>query len=345
MPRSAGPHVAGRNSMAGRRRGRYRPLVPGIFEPELSRRLRGATHVLIAGAGGGFDVYAGLPLALALREAGTRVTLASFAVSELDRIPAHTWLRSGLVAVGPDSPGNDRYFPERTLARWLDRAGHDPVVYAFARTGVRPLRAAYRALIERLGVDAVVLADGGTDILMRGDEAGIGTPEEDMTSLAAVAGLDVPVKAVVSLGFGIDSHHGICHAHVLENLASLQRAGAYLGGFSIPPSSAAARAYVDAVAHANASTPLHASIVNGQVAAAVQGRLRRRPRHLPHGRHRTVRQPAHGDVLHRRPGRPGEPRPLSAQPGAHPHPHGGGPGDRGVSRLRPDDAPPPPLPQ
>ncbi|WP_344134351.1 DUF1152 domain-containing protein [Luedemannella flava] len=245
--------------------------MPGIFEPELSRRLRGATHVLIAGAGGGFDVYAGLPLALALREAGTRVTLASFAVSELDRIPAHTWLRSGLVAVGPDSPGNDRYFPERTLARWLDRAGHDPVVYAFARTGVRPLRAAYRALIERLGVDAVVLADGGTDILMRGDEAGIGTPEEDMTSLAAVAGLDVPVKAVVSLGFGIDSHHGICHAHVLENLASLQRAGAYLGGFSIPPSSAAARAYVDAVAHANASTPLHASIVNGQVAAAVRG--------------------------------------------------------------------------
>jgi hypothetical protein len=188
------------------------PIVSGIFEQPLSRLLSGSVHVLVARAGGGFDVYAGLPLALALRNAGTKVTLASFAVSELDQIPPKDWLRSGLVAVGPDSPGNNRYFPERTLARWLKTNGHDPVVYAFARTGVRPLRAAYRSLVERTGIDAIVLADGGTDILMRGDEAGIGTPEEDMTSLAAVAGLDVPRKAVVSLGFGIDSHHGICRA-------------------------------------------------------------------------------------------------------------------------------------
>ncbi|MEV4412012.1 DUF1152 domain-containing protein [Catellatospora sp. NPDC049609] len=242
-----------------------------LFEPPVSRRLRDARHVLIAGAGGGFDVYAGLPLALALRNAGTRVTLASFAVSELGQLHPAAWVRTGLAAVRPDSAGNDRYFPERTLARWLAGQGHDPVVYAFARTGVRPLRAAYRALVASLGIDAVVLADGGTDILMRGDEAGLGTPEEDMTSLAAVAGLDVPVKLVLSLGFGIDSHHGVCHAHVLENLAALQRAGAYLGAFSIPPGSAEATAYLDAVAHAARETPLHASIVNTQVASALRG--------------------------------------------------------------------------
>ncbi|GAA1602050.1 DUF1152 domain-containing protein [Saccharothrix algeriensis] len=245
--------------------------VHALFEPPVSQRLRQARHVLVAGAGGGFDVYAGLPLAFALRNAGTRVTLASFAVSELGQLGPGAWRRTGLATVRPDSPGNDRYFPERTLARWLAGQGHDPVVYAFQRTGVRPLRAAYRALIESLGIDAVVLADGGTDILMRGDEAGLGTPEEDMTSLAAVAGLKVPVKLVVSLGFGIDAHHGVCHAHVLENLAALQRAGAYLGAFSIPPGSAEARAYVDAVAHAARETPLHASIVNTQVAAALRG--------------------------------------------------------------------------
>jgi hypothetical protein len=93
--------------------------MPAIFEPAISQRLRSATHVLVAGAGGGFDVYAGLPLALALRNAGTRVTLASFAVSELDQLSASSWLRTGLAAVRPDSTGNHRYFPERTLARWL----------------------------------------------------------------------------------------------------------------------------------------------------------------------------------------------------------------------------------
>lgn len=242
-----------------------------IFEPPLSQRLRQSRHVLVAGAGGGFDVYAGLPLALALRNAGVQVTLAGFAVSELGALHPDDWVRTGLAAVRPDSAGNDRYFPERTLARWLAAQGHDPVVYAFARTGVRPLRAAYRALIGSLGIDAVVLADGGTDILMRGDEAGLGTPEEDMTSLAAVAGLAVPQKIVVSLGFGIDSHHGVCHAHVLENIAALQRAGAYLGAFSVPHGSAEATAYADAVAHAARQTPLHDSIVHAQVAAALRG--------------------------------------------------------------------------
>ena len=81
----------------------------------------------------------------------------------------------------------------------------------------------------------------------------------------------MPSKLVVSLGFGIDSHHGICHAHVLENIAALQREGAFLGAFSIPPRSAEAAAYRDAVAHARRDTPQTSSIVNGQVAAAVRG--------------------------------------------------------------------------
>lgn len=93
-----------------------------------------------------------------------------------------------------------------------------------------------------------MLVDGGTDILMRGDEAGLGTPEEDITSLAAVASLEVPTKLVCCLGFGIDAYHGVNHVQVLENLAALDRAGGY-----------------------QAATPLRPSIVNGQIAAASHG--------------------------------------------------------------------------
>jgi hypothetical protein len=116
-----------------------------------------------------------------------------------------------------------------------------------------------------------VLVDGGTDILMRGDEAGLGTPEEDITSLAAVASLEVPTKLVCCLGFGIDAYHGVNHVQVLENLAALDRAGGYLGALSIPSSSAEAVRYRVAVAHAQAATPLRPSIVNGQIAAASHG--------------------------------------------------------------------------
>ncbi|MFG2039584.1 hypothetical protein [Dactylosporangium sp. NPDC048998] len=38
--------------------------------PPLFAALRGKRNVLIAGAGGGFDVYAGLPLAFTLRADG-----------------------------------------------------------------------------------------------------------------------------------------------------------------------------------------------------------------------------------------------------------------------------------
>lgn len=242
-----------------------------LHEPPLFAALKDAERVLVAGAGGGFDVYAGIPLALALTSMGKTVHLANLSFSALDLIEPTAWCEPGLAAISPETSGHGEYFPERTLARWLDSQNLGSTVYAFPRTGVRPLRAAYRALVRRLDIDGIVLIDGGTDILMRGDEAGVGTPEEDVTSLAAVAGVDVPVRLVVCAGFGIDAYHGVCHAHVLENLAALDRDGAYLGALSIPRDSREAARYVNAVEHARRHTPRRPSIVNGQIAAAVRG--------------------------------------------------------------------------
>ncbi|MGH3378539.1 MAG: DUF1152 domain-containing protein [Actinoallomurus sp.] len=242
-----------------------------LHEPPLFAALGSAERVLVAGAGGGFDVYAGLPLALTLGRLGKEVHLANLSFSALDLIDLDAWHTPGLATIGPATSGHDGYFPERTLARWLDAKGLDPTVHAFPRTGVRPLRAAYEALVRLLDIDAVVLVDGGTDIVMRGDEAGLGTPEEDVTSLTAVAGLDLPVRLVVCAGFGIDAYHGVCHAHVLENLAALDRDGAYLGALSIPRDSEEAALYLDAVEHARLHTAARPSIVNGQIAAALRG--------------------------------------------------------------------------
>lgn len=236
--------------------------------------LGNAQRVLIAGAGGGFDVYAGLPLAVALRNDGKTVHLANLSIDNLYRLDKRDWVEPGVAAITPDTLGGDSSLaggPERTLARWLAGHGLPSTVYAFPRTGVRPLRAGYRKLAKRLDLDAIVLVDGGTDILMRGDEAALGTPVEDATSLAAVTGTPVPTKLVASIGFGIDAYHGINHVQVLENIAALDRAGAYLGAFTVPSHGPEAAFYRDAVAHAQASTPGRVSIVNGQIAAALTG--------------------------------------------------------------------------
>jgi hypothetical protein len=112
-----------------------------LATPPLFAALRGAKRVLIAGAGGGFDVYAGLPLALSLLDAGTQVSLANLSFTQLELVDLDAWLDANVAAVTTDTAGPDDYFPERTLARWL--ASHDlpPTVYAFQRTGVQPLRA------------------------------------------------------------------------------------------------------------------------------------------------------------------------------------------------------------
>jgi hypothetical protein len=140
--------------------------VTSLAVPPLFAALGGADGVLIAGAGGGFDVYAGLPLAIALWDAGRRGHLANLSFAQLELLDLDAWLAENVAAVTPDTTGLDEYFPERALARWL--AAHDlpATVHAFPKTGVQPLRAAYRHLINHLDVDAIVLVDGGTDILM-----------------------------------------------------------------------------------------------------------------------------------------------------------------------------------
>ncbi|MEV5836793.1 DUF1152 domain-containing protein [Nocardia sp. NPDC052112] len=236
-------------------------------------RLDGCSSVLIAGAGGGFDVYAGLPLAFTLRDAGVAVHFANLSFARLDRLGADAWLNEYVAAITPDALGPpDTYFPERALARWFALQNEPSTVFAFPRVGVVGLRAGYEILVERLGVDAIVLVDGGTDILLRGDEYLLGTPQEDAASLAAVAGIDyVPVRLVASIGFGIDAHHGVDHVHVLENIAELDARGAYLGAFSISSRSTEAQRYRAAVEHAADLTPKRPSLVNDQIAAALSG--------------------------------------------------------------------------
>jgi hypothetical protein len=236
-------------------------------------RIGGAQRVLVAGAGGGFDVFAGVPLFAALQVNGKSVFLANLTFTYLGGTDA-TALSRGLFRVGPATTGEAAYFPERYLAEWLARVGWPSDVYCFEKLGVRHVRAAYRTLVDLLEVDAIVLVDGGTDILMRGDEAGLGTPQEDMVSLASVTALDdVPTRLVTCVGFGIDAFHGVCHAHFLENVAALDAEGAFFGATSLLRSMPEGAAFAAAVEHAHAQMPERQSIVNGSILSALEGRF------------------------------------------------------------------------
>ncbi len=241
-----------------------------IDQVPLFDALKDSEKVLIAGAGGGFDVFCGLPLFFALEAQGKEVHLANLSFSDLSGVRERP-LASTMAKVTAEADGFDGYFPEKHLCEWFRAEGREVAVYAFQKSGVVPLREAYERLVAELRVDTVVLVDGGTDSLMRGDEPGLGTPAEDMASIAAVYALDVPRKFLACLGFGVDTFHGVGHYYFLEAVAELARQGAFLGTFSLHPAMPTVARYLAALDFVHARAPLRPSIVNTSIQSAIEG--------------------------------------------------------------------------
>ncbi|HVJ14983.1 MAG TPA: DUF1152 domain-containing protein [Polyangiaceae bacterium] len=237
----------------------------------LFEELADAKSVLIAGAGGGFDVYCGLPLYFALQRRGKQVHLANLSFAGKPR-GEESKFSPTLFQVTASSGGSDSYFPEKVLAQWFRERGEEITVSCFELSGVKPLQDAYETVVASYDIDTIVLVDGGTDSLMRGDESGLGTPAEDIASIAAVHALQVPRKLLVCLGFGVDHFHGVSHHDFLEAVAELTREGAFYGAFSLLPGMPEGRAYLEAVDYANSRTR-RASIVNSSIASAIEGRF------------------------------------------------------------------------
>ncbi|MEY3201307.1 MAG: hypothetical protein RIR70_857 [Pseudomonadota bacterium] len=236
------------------------------FFQEISR----ARSVLIAGAGGGFDVVSGIPLYLHLQNIGVKAVLANLsftalAFSEGEEVCNGTYRVDGRCKNLP-------YFPEKYIFDWLTARGDSPAIYAFSnQLGVAPLTRAYNFLIEHHGIDTLLLVDGGTDSLMFGDEAKVGTIVEDACSIIAAAEVPVANRYLAAIGFGVE--HELNHHACLENISALIRDKHYLGALSLTGEMAEGEAFLDLVASLNEKMRLHQSIVTNSISSAMQGKF------------------------------------------------------------------------
>jgi hypothetical protein len=212
-----------------------------------------------------------LPLYFGLRAAGKQVHLASLSFTYLGGTDAEEY-GFGVRKVTGTTGGEDGYFPEKHLAAWLAMDGDEKPIWTIERLGLEQLTGAYEMLDRRLEPDAVVVVDGGTDSLMRGDEADLGTPAEDIASILAAAALEGPAKMLVCLGFGIDRFHGVCHAQFLEGVAELARQRAYLGALSLTRNMPEVRKFEGATEYVQAHTPGRESVVCASILSALVGR-------------------------------------------------------------------------
>lgn len=242
-----------------------------FFKLPFFQRLEHSQRILLAGAGGGFDVFSGLPLYFALRKAGKDVHLANLSFSALSATKAEQ-LSPVLFKVDADTMHSNDYFPEAFLSSWFQESEKLGVpLYCFEQSGVQPLAAAYQLLVERLKLDTIVLIDGGTDSLMRGDEVSLGTPQEDIASIAAVSQIQVPQKLLACLGVGVDAFHGVCHSHFFEAVSEMIKQDGYLGALSLTKEMPEVSKYRDASRSVFQRMSSQPSIVNTSILDAIDG--------------------------------------------------------------------------
>jgi hypothetical protein len=117
-----------------------------LAETPFLSRLDGCSRILVSGAGGGFDVYSGLPLFLHLKSLGKQVFLGNLRASTSARSPvfAGAWSRKEFTRRAPD--GDGRRYSESIVRHcvpglWEDELHDLTGVYVFRCPTCGELRA------------------------------------------------------------------------------------------------------------------------------------------------------------------------------------------------------------
>lgn len=200
--------------------------------------LQKSSNILIMGMGGGFDVFAGLPLYFTLEKMGMNVHLANYTHANWDTFNNHVEtvpMASGCIGVTGNIRQASENMPEAYLASWFrDVKEQDVPVWTFKRDqSVKEYSKSLDVLVKHLGIDAVLLVDGGVDSIMVGDEDGSGTMLEDTLTLAALKNVDVPIKMLAAVGFGTEIEENLSHYLALENMARISKQGGFYGSCSL----------------------------------------------------------------------------------------------------------------
>jgi hypothetical protein len=234
-------------------------------------------NILIAGAGGGFDVFVGLPLYFHLLDQGKSVHLANYSFMDLGIAKlisrCEALIPDLLIATYGDLKRPTPYYPEGYLAQGFQELEGEVVpVWMIEKTGVPRVRQAYEKLVEHLSIDAIILVDGGIDSLMRGNEEGAGTFLEDTVSVTAVADLDnVPIKILGAVGMGTEIEEIISHHAFLENTAALAKVDGFYGTCALLPQMESFQRYEKLARYVFESEGHEASRIQTRLIPAVWG--------------------------------------------------------------------------
>src|SRR5688572_24165931 len=99
-------------------------------------RLAPCENILIAGMGGGYDVFCGLPLYFELEKMDKNVHLANLSFTDIGLVEGGEELTDTLVGITAEvEHDQEDYFPEFYLAQWFfEERGDDVTIWCFEKT-------------------------------------------------------------------------------------------------------------------------------------------------------------------------------------------------------------------
>ncbi|CAF2389697.1 unnamed protein product [Rotaria sp. Silwood2] len=230
--------------------------------------------VFLAGCGGGYDIFGSLPYYFKMKSSGNYdVTLINYAFTAHHILSKYSQqLTKLLFRVDPRTDvswlTDNVYFPEQRLANEL-RVPIYAILCNYDETRIDLIVEAYKYLIQGRIIDELVLIDGGSDVLLTGNEKQLGTPVEDMSHARAVQLLSsdqVKSKCIVVIGTNLEVGHGVLKSDIDARLTALSPHADFTWLWQYEHDDAV-RYYVDIFSRC---CPRH-SIVHSLICAALQG--------------------------------------------------------------------------
>lgn len=246
--------------------------------------LEKAKNVLICGAGGGYDITGGVPLLTYLVGKGKCVTIGSLSFTNVEKLPNYQDFSEieGLDYINSTNKTEKLYCPEAWICDWLEKTKQiETGIWIFDKLGAKQVSRAYEYIVKRYNIDTIILVDGGVDAVLKGNETSIGTPAEDLVSLAAAYVQNVPEKLVCCVGFGSEIRDGVLLGQALARVAELTKENGFYGVAAIESLSEFGKDYMNVVSYLFENQKgLKTSHIHGIVLDAIAGGFGRKGKHV-----------------------------------------------------------------
>lgn len=254
--------------------------------------LKKGSTVLISGCGGGFDIVAGIPLALELEKMGHKIIFSSYSFTRLNEVENALTFPNGIKLVDANSTLQrlkfennvyftedesipvDEYFPEKYMCEWYKNQGKPKKIFCYNDISIHKLTRFFNALNKKYKIDCHIVMDGGADGILRGDEFELGSPLLDTVSIMASDLCTIENKIYALSAFGSEGvNNDVSHAEVLKRMSEITATGHMLGISSILNNSEIADSFKSAVDHImNRTHSFYNSVIISSIVESLKGK-------------------------------------------------------------------------